>query len=476
MVREIAIGLVLSVIPQWIATACAQDAATPGEQPKRVWVQAVGNASDGNVVVTSPSGDGQVKAFTFVSADGEGQDGTLKKEVRVIAVPNPSIDDKDDAERGWLGISLGNVPAALRAQLNTDDKGILVLNVVKDSPADRAGLQVHDVLLSINNQELDGYQNAVDAIRSRKPGESVTLRVLRDGQEQTLRATLISRADQAATGFNWKFETPQSTDIEDQVNTRGHMIFRGPKGEWTMKNLGDLSELHGLPANVLKMIPKTGTRTIQIQRDGDEQTVRVQVQRDGGTIVVHQAGDEIAVERVDQNGNKTNATYGSEDELKAADEEAYALLHGAASGTVHLNVDGDEGDGDFDFDFDFDADAFHGDMQEFHAQLEESMETAREAYESAMQEMQRLSEDLQKQGLGDGSLGSNNARTPRAFFHNFRFGKPNHSFETAADGTIRVKIRKGDSELTRVFQNESDLQRRDPALFSKYRELMDAEK
>jgi len=468
----------LSVVPQWMAATYAQTPPTECETKKIVRVQAGADSKDGTFTVTSP--DGNVHAFGFV-AGGEGQgDGNLdgKKEVRVFALANPSIDDKDDADRGWLGISLGNVPAALKAQRNTDDKGILVLNVVKDSPADRAGLQVHDVLLAIDAQALDGFQNAVEAIRSRKPGETVTLRVLRDGQEQVLRAALISRAGQSATGFNWKFDNAQSADIEDQVKTRGHMLLRGPKGEWTMKELGDVSELHGLPVNLLKLIPKTGTRTVQLHWDGDEQNVSVTVDRDEGTIIVHQAGDEIAVQRVDKEGNKTNTNYDSEDELKADDAEAYALLQGAAQGTAQLNIGHDDPDagGDFDFNFDFDADAFHGDMEAFHAQLGESMKGAKDAYENAMREMQRLTEDLQKQGLADGLLRPSGAGGSPAFFHGFSFGKPNQSFETGTDGTIRVKVRKGDSELTRVFQNEADLQRRDPELFAKYRDLMSSEK
>ena len=41
--------------------------------------------------------------------------------------------------RGWLGISIGQVPASLAAQLDTGDAGVIVLNVVEDSPADQGG-------------------------------------------------------------------------------------------------------------------------------------------------------------------------------------------------------------------------------------------------------------------------------------------------------------------------------------------------
>ncbi|MGI0149748.1 MAG: S1C family serine protease, partial [Thermoplasmata archaeon] len=209
MLREIALGLVLSMVPQWLAATYADTLPAADGERKFVLVKAIADPNDGSGSVLAPGGTVRTYAFGHNADDGDGGAADGKKEARVFAVANPSIDDKDDTEHGWLGVSIGSVPSALAAQLNTDEKGILILNVVKDSPADHAGLQVHDVILAINGRSLDGYKNAVDAIRAGKPGETITLRVVRDGQEQTLRAALISRAGQVASGFAWKFENAQ---------------------------------------------------------------------------------------------------------------------------------------------------------------------------------------------------------------------------------------------------------------------------
>jgi len=55
-------------------------------------------------------------------------------------------------------------------------------------------------------------------------------------------------------------------------------------------------------------------------------------------------------------------------------------------------------------------------------------------------------------------------------------GKPKHSFEVRPDGTIEVRIRKGDSELVQLYTNERDLQKRNPELAEKYADLMEAGK
>ena len=63
----------------------------------------------------------------------------------------------------------------------------------------------------------------------------------------------------------------------------------------------------------------------------------------------------------------------------------------------------------------------------------------------------------------------------RHFAPMHRFGKPKHTFEVRADGTIEVRIRKGGSELVQLFEDEDDLAERRPELFEKYDRLMNAE-
>jgi len=51
-------------------------------------------------------------------------------------------------------------------------------------------------------------------------------------------------------------------------------------------------------------------------------------------------------------------------------------------------------------------------------------------------------------------------------------GKPKHTFEVQTDGTIEVRIRKGDSELVQRFADEDDLAQRSPKLYKNYKKLM----
>src|SRR5439155_17068337 len=68
-----------------------------------------------------------------------------------------SQDDADDDEpadhsadvRAWLGIQFGPVPEVLASHLQNDG-GAIVVNIARNSPADKAGLKRYDVILRIN--------------------------------------------------------------------------------------------------------------------------------------------------------------------------------------------------------------------------------------------------------------------------------------------------------------------------------------
>jgi serine protease Do len=83
--------------------------------------------------------------------------------------------------RPWLGIVIHP----------TYDKGALITNVVPDSPANKAGLEAGDVIISFNGQEISTAQGLIQAIHSCQIGQRVEIIFLRDGVENITHATLI---------------------------------------------------------------------------------------------------------------------------------------------------------------------------------------------------------------------------------------------------------------------------------------------
>jgi len=452
-----------------LASAAVQDEPAP----QQIEVVVTATAEDGTTPTGSDESDAHQIVVTAYTDDGNTPvvlvktDGKTTKTDGRSTVTMTRVEGKDSADaepRGWLGVSLGDVPEALSTQLNLDGRGVLISNVMTGSPADKAGFQVNDVILSVNGEAVEGgMSRAVDLIKSRQPGETVTFVVLRNGEQATLKATLGSRADveKSPGGFSWKFETSPGGEIRDHMITRGKVIHRGPGGEWVMKDLGDLKNLANLPENIEGLLPKSGDRSIQVFVDGGAKTIRTKVENDGSTLVVEQKDDgPITVHRTDDKGKETVATYDNKDALQSGDEEAFKLFDEAGKSIV-INLQGGDGiDGNFDFNFDLDSDALKDAMAQWQNKLHGGLADANEAYQKAMEEFHKSMSKLKGEGALPMAMGL------------AHLGKPRQSFEVRTDGTIEARIRKGDSELVQLYTNESDLKQRNPELHKKYAELM----
>lgn len=93
--------------------------------------------------------------------------------------------------RGYLGISLGPVDAAAAEALGMGKpRGVMVNEVIPDTPADAAGLKAMDIILAIDDQDVNRSNQVQSVIARRHPGDRVTLTVLRKQKNLMLNATL----------------------------------------------------------------------------------------------------------------------------------------------------------------------------------------------------------------------------------------------------------------------------------------------
>jgi len=93
--------------------------------------------------------------------------------------------------RPWLGVALRSVDQYIVFQYDLAvDKGALITYVIPDSPADKAGLEPDDVIISFNGQEISTAQGLIQAIHSCQVGQRVEITFLRDEAENITHATL----------------------------------------------------------------------------------------------------------------------------------------------------------------------------------------------------------------------------------------------------------------------------------------------
>lgn len=86
------------------------------------------------------------------------------------------------------------------------DKGALISEVVKDSPAEKAGLKAGDVITKIGEKKVDDEGDVRSAIHDHKPGDQVDVVVMRDGKEETVKVTLGEQSDHSETGDLFRME------------------------------------------------------------------------------------------------------------------------------------------------------------------------------------------------------------------------------------------------------------------------------
>jgi len=85
--------------------------------------------------------------------------------------------------RGYLGLIPDDLTNGQRAQIGLDNnRGILIEEVFAGGPAERAGLKVNDIILSINGEPIMQERQALLVAAGTKPGDEIEVVVLRDGE------------------------------------------------------------------------------------------------------------------------------------------------------------------------------------------------------------------------------------------------------------------------------------------------------
>lgn len=96
--------------------------------------------------------------------------------------------------RTFIGVSLVGLSPELREHFGAPkDAGVLVESVQNDSPADKAGVKVGDIVLSVDGKDVKSSADLRMALRDKKEGDSVRLEVLRGRSRHTLVTTVKER-------------------------------------------------------------------------------------------------------------------------------------------------------------------------------------------------------------------------------------------------------------------------------------------
>ena len=127
---------------------------------------------------------------TLIAAVSTGEDATG---LGVISVAARSLDERT---KGFLGISMD--------QNTTPEKGVQIGVIVPEGAAERAGMLIGDIILSINGEEIANFRQLQKLIIGLKPEQKVKVQIERDGKQKELELSLGSRSEivKARNGFD----------------------------------------------------------------------------------------------------------------------------------------------------------------------------------------------------------------------------------------------------------------------------------
>jgi len=100
-------------------------------------------------------------------------------------------------KQAWLGVqTLTPVTKDLAEYFKLGDRrGVIVGQVIEESPAEKAGIKAEDIILAVGGKPITGtegqlVENFSNEVRERKVGETLDLQVWRGGKRQTIKVTL----------------------------------------------------------------------------------------------------------------------------------------------------------------------------------------------------------------------------------------------------------------------------------------------
>jgi serine protease Do len=99
--------------------------------------------------------------------------------------------------RGWLGVSIQPLTPELAKSFGAkDNKGVLVSDVVPDSPAAKAGLKPGDILLEFEGKKMEGPSDLQRVVGFTAPGQDAKVKVWRDQAERSLEVKIGEAPDE----------------------------------------------------------------------------------------------------------------------------------------------------------------------------------------------------------------------------------------------------------------------------------------
>jgi len=134
--------------------------------------------------------------------------------------------DTGKIERGYMGVTIQDINEDLKSFYNRDS-GAIITSVVKESPADKAGLKRGDLVVAVDGKSIKDSNELKNFIGSLAPNKLAKLTIIRDGKEQVVGIKLAelenSLANNTVESGEYTYKGNSFANIDDMLRQKFQM-------------------------------------------------------------------------------------------------------------------------------------------------------------------------------------------------------------------------------------------------------------
>jgi C-terminal processing protease CtpA/Prc len=199
---------------------------------------------------------------------------------------------KSDKKRAYLGIHMEELCGKLSEKYDyPKESGVIVTDVVEDSPAEEAGLKENDIIYSLDGEVVADPAHLADMVGEKKPGEKVEIEYYRDGKKHVIDVKLAEHSWEFYS-FDWEDFSDYADDVKFYAKSLGKTMGRvfataapGLRGRLGVK----LVEINEDLAGYFNVKEDEGVLVLEVVEESPAEKAGIKA----GDVIVKVAGNDV---------------------------------------------------------------------------------------------------------------------------------------------------------------------------------------
>lgn len=191
----------------------------------------------------------------------------------------------------YLGIYMDELSRKIKREYDYPMKdGVLIIEVVEDSPAEKAGLEEDDIIFSFGGEEIESAKQLSSLVKEKNPGDEVDIVIYRDGDEKKVKVVLGEYPYEVSIDMD---------DFEDYAEEIGDFAGKLGKsfGFWWQDSFGakgrlgvELSNLDEELAEYFDVKGDEGVLVLSVREDSPAEEAGMKA----GDVIINFNGKEVS--------------------------------------------------------------------------------------------------------------------------------------------------------------------------------------